>query len=114
MGARRRYSENEKLDIITRTLQGETLQQISRETGIHHVLISRWRKEYVETGGFGKRQKTVSSSILPKDVQDEIRHLKKRIEDKNLEIAVLRDMLKKTTENHRESPAGFEMAFTRI
>jgi transposase-like protein len=95
MGTRRRYSEEEKLNIISRCLQGEKLQDISRDMGIHQVLISRWRKEYSETGRFGKSRKTTSSSALPKELQDEIRHLKKRVEDKNLEIAVLRDMLKK-------------------
>ncbi|MGS0763786.1 transposase [Syntrophomonas curvata] len=97
MGARRRYSEDEKLNIITRCLRGETLADISRDTGIHQVLISRWRKEYSETGRFGKSRKTASNSTIPKELQDEMRHLKKRIEDKNLEIAVLRDMLKKNS-----------------
>ena len=40
MGARRRYSEDEKLNIITRCLRGETLQDISRDTGIHQVLLT--------------------------------------------------------------------------
>lgn len=95
MGTRRRYSENEKLGIITRSLQGETLLQISRDTGIHHVLISRWRKEYVDTGSFGKARIPAPDAAFPQEAKDVIQQLNKRLEDKNLEIAVLRDMLKK-------------------
>lgn len=95
MGSRRRYSDNEKLDMITRLLHGENLQQISCDTGIHHVLISRWRKEYAETGTFGKAQKPKSDTTFPQEAKDIINQLNKRLDDKNLEIAVLRDMLKK-------------------
>ncbi|SFI41132.1 Transposase [Tindallia magadiensis] len=95
MGSRRKYSDEEKLQMVSRSLKGQPLQEISQETGIHPVLLSRWRKEYVETGRFGHKKQSSSALLLSEEAQKELERLKSRLEEKNLEVAVLRDMLKK-------------------
>lgn len=110
MGSHRKYSDEEKLQMVSRSLKGQSLQEISQETGIHPVLLSRWRKEYVENGQFGHKKQSSSALLLPEEAQKELERLKSRLEEKNLEVAVLRDMLKKTAEPPGKNPGSDEMA----
>lgn len=93
---RRRYSDEEKAALVNRTLLGETLADISRETGVNDVLLSRWRKEYQDNGQFGHRNPGKKKAVVTfQEAQAEIKHLRRQLDDKNLEVMVLRDMLKK-------------------
>ncbi len=99
---RRRLTDDEKASLVHRSLQGETLADISRDTGIHAILLSRWRKEYRDNGHFGHRKETRKDVVVTfQEAQSEIRHLKRQLEDRNLEISVLRDMLKKNETSDR-------------
>lgn len=93
---RRRYTDEEKADLINRLLNDESLNIVSKETGINAVLLSRWRKEYQNNGRFGHRKGCKKDAIVTfEEAQVEIRHLRKQLENKALEVMVLRDMLKK-------------------
>ena len=93
---RRRYNDEEKARYINRLLQGESFQEIADKEGINPVLISRWRKEYLENGEFGHRHiNKQPATVTFAEAQKEIKRLRKQLKDKNLENMVLRDMLKK-------------------
>ena len=100
---RRRYSIQEKAALVQQNLNGESLEKISMETGVHVVLISRWRKEYRDKGYIGKLGgKSPSKHLSPEDAQEEIKHLKRKLEEKTLEVMVLRDLVKKTKQTTKE------------
>jgi transposase-like protein len=93
---RRRYSDEEKAVLVNRTLLGETLADISRETGVSYVLLSRWRQEYQVNGQFGHRNPGKKKVVVTfQEAQSEIKHLRRQLDDKSLEIMVLSDLLKK-------------------
>jgi transposase-like protein len=93
---RKRYSDEEKAVLINKLLNGESLSSVSQEAGVNSVLLSRWRKEYRDNGRFGYRQTGKSDAVVTfKEAQIEIKHLRKQLENKTLEVMVLRDMLKK-------------------
>ena len=94
---RKRYSDEEKAVLIKKLLSGESISSVSQETGVNSVLLSRWRKEYRENGRFSHRQTRNSDAVVTfKKAQTEIKHLRKQLENKTLEIMVLRDMLRTT------------------
>lgn len=44
------HSKEEKLALVKRNLEGETLSSLERETGIYHAQIYKWTKQYLEGG----------------------------------------------------------------
>ena len=44
------HSKEEKLALVLRNLEGETLPSLERESGINHTQIYRWTKQYLEGG----------------------------------------------------------------
>ncbi len=44
------HSKEEKLALVLRNLEGETLMNLARETGIYHAQIYKWTKQYLEGG----------------------------------------------------------------
>ena len=44
------HSKEEKLKLVKRVLEGDSLRKIEKETGISNSLISSWTKKYIERG----------------------------------------------------------------
>lgn len=44
------HSKEEKMALVKRNLEGETLRSLERETGIYHAQIYKWTKQYLEGG----------------------------------------------------------------
>lgn len=49
-GKNNSHSKEEKLELVKRNLNGETLMSLERETGIYNAQIYRWTKQYLEGG----------------------------------------------------------------
>jgi transposase len=88
-GIRRQYSEEFKKDAVSHSLTSEkTVEEISRDLGIAHSNLKRWRAQYSKNGelafpGKGKQRLTPQ--------EEEIRRLKKEL----YEVQQERDILKK-------------------
>jgi len=85
---RRRYTKEEKLEIVKQSLESNSnLQDLGKRYGIHANTINRWRREYSnnETTAFpGKGNK-----VLTED-QREIAKLRKALKEKELEAEILK------------------------
>lgn len=49
-GTNNYHSKEEKLSLVKRNLNGETLHSIERETGVACSLIYQWTKQYLDGG----------------------------------------------------------------
>lgn len=49
-GTNTHHTKEEKLALVLRNLNGETLRSLGRETGIYHAQIYKWTKQYLEGG----------------------------------------------------------------
>ena len=49
-GTNNHHSKEEKLSLVKRVLEGETLLSLERETGICNSQIHKWTKQYLEGG----------------------------------------------------------------
>ncbi len=49
-GTNKSHSKEEKLTLVLRNLDGETLVSLEKETGISNSLIHKWTKQYLEGG----------------------------------------------------------------
>lgn len=86
---RRRYSSDEKLELILLCLRNPGKEsQICRERGIHPSLYARWKKKFIESGkgGLEYRSKNTRENEI-KELKEivaqlyvENQYLKKRME----------------------------------
>lgn len=88
---RRRFSKEFKLEIVKRSLGDERLSDIADEYKLHINTISRWRKEYLQTGqdsfpGEGNEQ-------LNED-QKRIKYLEKELKEAKLESEILKKAIR--------------------
>lgn len=85
---RRRYTKEEKLEIVKETLEDNIdMHSIGARYNLHVNTISRWRREFVNNnnGAFpGKGNKTLT------DDQKEIERLRKALREKELETEILK------------------------
>lgn len=86
---RRRFTKEFKLELVKRSLDDDaSVTELSEEYGIHVNTLSRWRREYLNSGedlsfpGKGKEALT--------DQEREIKRLKKRLQDAELEREILK------------------------
>ena len=49
-GTNKNHSKEEKLELVLRNLDGETLKSLERETGIYNAQIHKWTKQYLAGG----------------------------------------------------------------
>ena len=95
-GTNRNHSKEEKLALVLRNLNGETIASLERETGIHNSQIRKWIKRYSEDGEEALVNKRKPGNPLAKY------HRKKElspIEQLEYKVALLeRELLKKDNE----------------
>ncbi len=90
------HSKEEKLSLVLRNLEGESLMSLQRETGIYHAQIHKWTKQYLDGGEEALINKRKPGNPLAKY------HRKKEltpIEQLEYKVALLeRELLKKNGE----------------
>ena len=90
------HSKEEKLALVLRNLDGESLMSLQRETGIYNAQIHKWTKQYLEGGEEALVNKRKPGNSLAKY------HRKKELtpmEQLEYKVALLeRELLKKDAE----------------
>lgn len=90
------HSKEEKLRLVKRNLNGETLSLLERETGIANSLIYQWTKIYLSKGESGLENKRKPGNPLAKYTS---KKELTEVEQLEYKIALLeRELLKKDSE----------------
>lgn len=80
-----RYTDEEKLKIISEAKSSGNISATSKRYDISDVTIHTWMKKF--------------NKIKPtKDLHQELKHLKQKLADRDLEISILKDLVKKTVQ----------------
>ena len=95
-GTNTSHSKEEKLSLVLRNLNGETITSLERETGIYNAQIHKWTRQYLEGGEEALVNKRKPVNPLAKY------HLNKELtptEQLEYKVALLeRELLKKDAE----------------
>ncbi|EGL81411.1 transposase IS3/IS911 family protein [Caldalkalibacillus thermarum TA2.A1] len=91
---RQRHSVEFKIQVVKEALEAGNKAAVARRYDIHPNLVHRWTKEY-QDGKFGDVDITAIPTLDAKALSQENEQLKKLLGEKDLEIAILRDLLKK-------------------
>lgn len=95
-GKNKSHSKEEKLALVLRNLEGETLHSLERETGIYNAQIYKWTKQYLEGGEDALVNKRKPGNPLAKYVNKKNLTPMEQLEYK---VALLeRELLKKDAE----------------
>ena len=90
------HTKEEKLSLVLRNLDGETLHSLERETGICHSQIHKWTKQYLDGSEEALVNKRKPGNPLAKYVNKKVLTPVEQLEYK---IALLeREILKKDGE----------------
>ncbi|AFV12604.1 transposase [Thermacetogenium phaeum DSM 12270] len=98
---RKQYSPEMKMQIVKETLETGNASIVARRHDIAPSLVARWARCYKRYGTFYPQKEVpgTNGSCIPPDykkITKENEQLKKLLGEKDLEIAILRDLLKKT------------------
>lgn len=95
-GTNKNHNKEEKLALVLRNLEGETLLSLERETGISNSQIYKWTKQYLEGGEEALVNKRKSGNPLAKYANKKNLTPMEQLEYK---VALLeRELLKKDAE----------------
>ena len=95
-GKNKTHSKEEKLALVLRNLNGETLTSLERETGIYNAQIHKWTKQYLEGG-----EEALDNKRKPGNPLAKYRNRKELtpVEQLEYKVALLeRELLKKDAE----------------
>lgn len=101
MKTRRKFDKQFKLEVVRRSLEETDVKTLSKELGIHVGTLSRWRKEFLDSGnalsfpGNGKEFLT--------EEQKETKRLKKALAEKELELEILKKAISIFSKRDRTS-----------
>jgi putative transposase len=91
---RNKYPKEFKLQVVREAKEVGNKAAVARRYEIHANLVSKWMKEYEEESDV-MLSGDVPSSVEMKQLEQENDQLKRLLGEKDLEIAILRDLLKK-------------------
>jgi transposase len=91
---RRKHSKEFKLQVVREALEVGNKSLVARRYELSPNLVQRWVKAY-EDGQLGQETSPSSSATEVKRLEKENEQLKKLLGEKDLEIAILRDLIKK-------------------
>ncbi|MCL6577537.1 transposase [Kyrpidia sp.] len=94
---RRKYSEEFKRQVVEQVLAVGNASVVARKHNIHDSVVGRWVRQAQAGKGNFKTQTPAEQRELDK----ENAQLKKLLGEKDLEIAILRDLLKKANPHLR-------------
>jgi transposase-like protein len=88
VGRPMRWSANKKVEVVLRLLRGESLDALSRETGLPASTLSEWRDAFVETGRAGLKNR--SQDPVAEATEDERKRLLAKIGELSMDVEILR------------------------
>ena len=96
----RRFTKEEKLKIAKEALEAGNASLVGRRYQIHGTVVARWAKTLQQQGDSGFREARSNGRPKPdaelRGLTSENQWLKRILAEKDLEIAILKDALKKT------------------
>ncbi|MGG5254455.1 IS3 family transposase [Neobacillus sp. SM06] len=92
--ARTKHSKEFKLQVIKEALETGNKAIVARRYNLNANMVGRWCTEY-KNGQYGDVDVTVMPDLDPKEMSKENEKLKILLGEKDLEIAILRDLIKK-------------------
>lgn len=95
MMQRRKHSEEFKRQVVQEAIETGNKALVARRHQLSQNLAHRWLKAFEEDNEFNIKE--TGSLSEAKQLEKENDHLKKLLGEKDLEIAILRDVLKKKT-----------------
>ncbi|WP_372814814.1 transposase [Paenibacillus sp.] len=104
---RKSYSIEFKQQLIQEALEAGNASQVARRHGIDGKMLSRWIRQSKQTSwknASPESKKVAAYTPTPKEFQaleQENDNLKKLLGEKDLEIAILRDLVKKVNPAYR-------------
>lgn len=90
----RKFVEEERVRFVNEVLQSGSNILIAKKYDLHPCLLSKWVTNYRRYGMTLAPKEPVNKQIIP-NYKKEYDKLKKELEEKDLEIQILRDLLKK-------------------
>lgn len=91
---RTKHSKDFKLQVVKEATETGNKTLVARRYELNPNMVSRWVREYTD-GKFGDVDATVLPDLDSKELSKENDQLKKLLGEKDLEIAILRDLIKK-------------------
>jgi len=96
--SKRTFSEDYRVKVVKEVLETGETGLVARRHDLHPKLVSRWVNNFKK---YGKTTVSTNTSKTDKDPEKQIlekenQNLKKLLGEKELEIKILRDLLKKT------------------
>ena len=85
---RRTYDKSFKLEVVKRSLEEVSVKELGEELGIHPAVISKWRKEFLDSGE--QLSFPGSGNELLSEEQEQIKRLSKELREKELELEILK------------------------
>ncbi len=92
---RRRYTANEKLDLVDATMQpGMTVSAVARLHGVSPSLLFKWRQLMSQGGQVAvKADEDVVAASKARDLEQRVRELERLLGRKTMEVEVLKEAL---------------------
>lgn len=90
----RKYTEEQRVEFVKEVLESGSNILIAKKYDLNPNLLSRWVNNYRRYHQTIKPKDKVDKETIP-NYKKEYNKLKKEVEDKDLEIKILRDLLKK-------------------
>jgi transposase len=97
----KRWSAERKAEVVMRLLRGETLDAVSRDTGVPASTLSQWRDAFIETGRAGLKSRTTDP--VAEAAEERERALLAKIGELSMKVDIL-EAAKKVLEA-REGPS---------
>ncbi|MDY0404652.1 IS3 family transposase [Virgibacillus sp. 179-BFC.A HS] len=91
---RTRHSKEFKIQVIKEAMETGKTSVVARRYELNANMVTRWVREYKD-GKYGDVDVTTVPDLDSKQLSNENDHLKKILGEKDLEIAILRDLVKK-------------------
>jgi len=101
MGKRRYWTAEEKLRAILYVQSSNSVVQACRELGIDPSMYYKWKKAYEEKGEEGLKPKYSKTDPELERLRKENERLKKLLAEKELELEIAREFIKKTSKTQR-------------
>jgi len=101
--AGRRFTREQKIKIGREAIEAGNASLVGRRYQIHATVVARWAKALQQSGEESFRESRGVNAARPdgemRTLAAENERLKKLLGEKDLEIAILKDLVKKTTFN---------------
>ncbi len=90
----RKFTEEERVSYVKEALEAGSNILIAKKYGIHPNLLSKWINNYRRYQQTLEPKESTQKQVIP-NYKKEYKRMQKDLEEKELEIKILRDLLKK-------------------